>query len=219
MMKTPISVLIADDHALFTEALTKWLADISDIRVVAVVTNAEDAVTQAAEHQPDIVLMDIDMPGLGCFEAANIISEHCPNTAIIFVSAHTHDHYIERARAVEAAGYVTKAEPPESVVAAVRAAAGGGAYFSPEVQSRIIVDAGGARLASSARTRLSLLTPRELDMLRYLASGLSKKEIADMLKIRVKTVDSHVTNLMVKLDIHDRVELTRFAIREGVVQL
>lgn len=218
-MNPPISVLIADDHALFTEALVKWLEVVPDLRVVGTVAGAEDAVKQAVAHAPDVILLDIDMPGLGCFEAARIIGDHCPDTAVIFVSAHNNDHYIEQALAVGAAGYVTKNEPPKSVVAAIRAAVSGGAYFSPEVQSRIIVDTHGARLAGPGRTRLSLLTTREVDVLRYLARGLSKKQIAQTLRISVKTVDSHTTNLMEKLNVHDRVELSRFAIREGLAPL
>jgi two-component system response regulator NreC len=212
----PITVLIADDHEMFAGSLASWLRGAPDIGVVEVVDNSEAAVRQAVAGRPDVVLLDIDMPGLPCFDAARIITQHCPNCAILFVSAHTHDHYIERALAVEAAGYVTKTEPPQSVLDAIRAAVSGGAYFSPEVQSRIIVDAEGARLAEPVRTRLSLLTPRELDTLRYLARGMSKKRVAEKLGISVKTVETHTANLMDKLGIHNRVELALFAVREGL---
>lgn len=217
-MDKPISVLIADDHTLFAKALARWIADVADLRVVGLVATAEEAVRRAVKCRPDVVLLDIDMPGLSCFSAAEIIAHHCPDCAIVFVSAHTHDHYIERALAVEAAGYVTKSEPPESVVAAIRTAVSGGAYFSPEVRERIVVGADGARLGKPVRTRLSLLTPRELDVLRYLAGGMSKKDVADLLSISVKTVESHTANLMDKLGIHDRVELARFAFREGLAR-
>jgi two-component system response regulator NreC len=212
----PIAVLIADDHEMFADSLASWLRGAPDIGVVEVVDNSEAAVRQAVAGRPDVVLLDIDMPGLPCFDAARIITQHCPNCAILFVSAHTHDHYIERALAVEAAGYVTKTEPPQSVLDAIRAAVSGGAYFSPEVQSRIIVDAEGARLAEPVRTRLSLLTARELDTLRYLARGMSKKRVAEKLGISVKTVETHTANLMDKLGIHNRVELALFAVREGL---
>ncbi len=215
-MSKPITVLIADDHEMFAGSLASWLRGAPDIGVVEVVDNSEAAVRQAVAGRPDVVLLDIDMPGLPCFDAARIITQHCPNCAILFVSAHTHDHYIERALAVEAAGYVTKTEPPQSVLDAIRAAVSGGAYFSPEVQSRIIVDAEGARLAEPVRTRLSLLTPRELDTLRYLARGMSKKRVAEKLGISVKTVETHTANLMDKLGIHNRVELALFAVREGL---
>lgn len=214
----PITVLIADDHAMFAQTLADWLGATADTRVVGIVGRTEDAINQAVEHTPDVVLMDIDMPGLICFEAAEIIAQRCPSCAVIFVSAFAHDDYIEQALAVQAAGYVTKSEPPESVAAAIRAVVSGGAYFSPEVQSRIIVDSAGARLAQPRRTRLSLLTARQRDVLRYLARGLSKKQIADTLCVSVKTVEAHTTRLMDKLAIHDRVELARFAIREGLAE-
>ena len=217
-MSELISILIADDHALFADTFAGWLEAADDMHVVAVVENGDDAVSRAIEHKPDVVLLDIDMPGLSCFEAARLIVNNCPECAIIFISAHTHDYYIEQAFAVEAAGYVTKSEPPETVATAIRAAVSGGAYFSPDVQSRIIVDASGVRLASPLRTRLSLLTPRELNVLRLLAMGLSKRDIARELFLSVKTIDTHTTKLMDKLNIHDRVELARFAIREGLAQ-
>lgn len=212
------TILITDDHALFAQTLANWLRTVPEMRVVDVVAGAEQAITRAGEHRPDVVLMDIDMPGLSCFEAAEIIADRCPDCAIIFVSAFAHDHYIEQALAVEAAGYITKDEPPESLVSAIRTVVEGGAYFSPEVQSRIIVDSEGARLARPMHTRLSLLTPRELDVLRYLARGMSKKQVSETLSIAVKTVEAHATRLMEKLDIHDRVGLARFAIREGLAE-
>jgi len=187
--------------------------------VVDILTRADDAVEKVLECRPDVLLLDIDMPGLSCFEAARIIAKRCPSCALIFVSAHKHDHYIEQALAVEAAGYVTKSEPPESLVAAIHAVAAGGAYFSREIQSRIIVDTGGARLGRRAQTRLSQLTPREVEVLRYLAQGMTKKQIAQTLSVSVKTVDSHTVNLMEKLDIHKVVELTLFAVREGLAEV
>ena len=96
-MSKPISVVIADDHAMFSDSLANWLRAVPDIEVLHVASNGDDAVSQAVASQPDVVLLDIDMPGLACFDAAGIIASHCPNCAIIFVSAHTHDHYIEQA--------------------------------------------------------------------------------------------------------------------------
>jgi DNA-binding NarL/FixJ family response regulator len=104
------------------------------------------------------------------------------------------------------------------VVKAVRTVAAGGVYFSPEVQARIVVDSNGARLAAAGTTRASTLTARELEVLRYIARGLSKKDIAGIMHLSVKTVDNHSTSLMTKLNIHDRVELARYAIREGLAE-
>ena len=201
------------------EAIRARLESEADLSVIAVASDADEAVTKAVRHKPDVVLMDIDMPGLICFDAARTIKSQCPETRIIFLSAFFHDRFIEDALAVQATGYITKDEPPETVIQAVRAAVAGVAYFSPKVQSRIVVDERGARLPQGTKSRASTLTPRELEVLRYLARGLAKKEIAHIMRISVKTVDHHSSSLMGKLDIHDRVELARYAIREGLAEM
>ena len=215
----PITVLIADDHAMFAQTLANWLGATADMRVVDIVGRTEDAINQAVEHSPDVVLMDIDMPGLSCFEAARTIRAQCPDTRIIFLSAFYHDRYIEQAMAVQAWGYITKSEPEDSVVKAIRKVSADVAYFSPEVKARIVVDSRGARFARRARSRVSTLTEREMEVLRYLARGMAKKEIAHTMHISVNTVNRHTTSLMSKLDIHDRVELARYAIREGLADV
>ncbi|NLX13568.1 MAG: response regulator transcription factor [Phycisphaerales bacterium] len=217
-MSKKIAVLLADDHALVRATLADRLAAEADLEVVGQVGNADEAVSQCIQRQPDIVLMDIDMPGLQCFEAARTIQARCSNTRIIYLSAFFSDRYIEEALTVEAAGYVTKSEPPEAVIEAIRTAVAGRVYFSPEVRSRIIFTPKGARLSSTQPTRLSTLTQRELQVLRYLAKGMSKKEIARTINLSVSTVERHSDRLMKKLDIHDRVELARFAIREGLAE-
>ncbi len=198
--------------------LADRLAEEQDMQVVGTVENADAALAEAIRQEPDIILMDIDMPGLSCFHSARTIQRLCSKTCIIFLSAFFHDRYIEQALAVEAAGYLTKSEPPESVIAAIRAAAAGKSYFSPEVRARIVVDSDGTRLAQTRRSRASTLSDRELEVLRYLARGMSKKEIARTMHISAKTVSNHTTHVMDKLDIHDRVELSRFAIREGLAE-
>lgn len=217
MMK-PLRILIADDHAMMRGTLAKWLQDVENVEVVSAVANADEALAAAVQENPDIVLMDIDMPGLGCFNAARSIAGQCPDTSIIFVSAFFHDRYIEQALGVEAAGYVTKSEPPESLIDAIQTVAAGGVYFSPEVQSRIVVDSEGAKLTDQTQTRVSSLTRRELEVVRYIARGLLNKEIAQIMGISAKTVEQHTFHLMTKLDIHNRVELARFAIREGLAE-
>lgn len=213
-----ISIILADDHGLVREAMRKLLDLEADMTVVASVANAEEAVREAIDKQPDIVLMDIDMPGLYCFDAARTIQRRSPKTRVLMLSAFFHDRYIEQALAVQAAGYVTKSEPPETVKQAIRAAVAGRTYFSPEVQARVVADSQGVRLAQPTTTRVATLTDREIEVLRYLARGMSAQEVARTMHISVKTVDRHKANLMNKLDIHDRVELARFAIREGLAE-
>ncbi|MEK6238629.1 MAG: response regulator transcription factor [Planctomycetales bacterium] len=215
-MSRGISVLLVDDHALFRQPLAAKLTDEEGFVVVGDVGSAHEAVAEVARLSPDVVLMDVDMPGQSCFEAAKDIHRKSSGSQIIFLSAFFHDRYIEQALSVNALGYLTKNEPVEKVISAIRSVAAGEVYFSPEVISRIVVDEHGARLADDRRSLASLLTAREVEVLRHVARGLSKKEIADALHISVKTVENHTQNLMTKLDIHDRVKLALYAVREGL---
>lgn len=217
-MSSKITILLADDHALLRDALRDRLQNEIDFEVVGVCSDGEQAISEAKRLQPDIILMDIDMPGTICFEAAKEIKSTLPRTRVIYVSAFFNDRYIESALAAHASGYVTKDEAPEVVIEAIRRAASGVAYFSSKVQSRLVVDGDGVRLQSSSKSRVSMLTDREVEVLRYVARGMSKKAIAQVMAIAIKTVDRHSANLMSKLEIHDRVELTRFAIREGLAE-
>lgn len=216
MRKTRI--LLVDDHELVRSTLARCIDTIQGIEVIATAANGNDAIALAIEHRPDIVLMDIDMPGVLSFEAARSIQNRCPDTRIIFLSAFFSDRYIDEALAAGASGYLTKSEPVEAVEQAIRRVASGAAYFSPEVESRIVFDKDGIRLATDGKTRTSTLSARELEVLRYLTRGLSKKEMAELMHLSERTVNRHCSNLMDKLDIHDRVELTRYAIREGLTE-
>ncbi len=217
-MSNRVSILLVDDHALVRTMLGDRLDDEPGIEVVGRMEDADQAVPEAIRLEPDIVLMDIDMPGRLCFEAVRAIQDRCPQVRIIFLSAFFHDRYIEQALAVMAAGYVTKGEPPETVIEAIHAVASGRSFFSADVQARLVVDPQGLRLAHKSRSRASTLTPKELEVLRYIARGLSQKEIAAATHRSKKTVHNHCTKLMTKLDIHDRVDLVRFAIREGLAE-
>ena len=216
-MSEPITVVLADDHALVRNMLKKHLDDEHDIHVIAVAANA-DEVLAAAGMMPDVVVMDIDMPGTSCFEAARSMQRASPGTRTLFLSAFFNDAYIDQALAVEAAGYLTKTEPPETVSSAIRTAHAGGRHFSDQVTARIVVQEDGLRLRGDAHSRTAMLTDRELEVLRYVARGMSQKEIAQLIHRSEGTVHKHAKNIMAKLAIHDRVELARFAIREGLAE-
>lgn len=215
-MADPITVLLADDHSLVRDMLARTLVR-EGMQVVASVDTTDGAETYGRSEQPDVAVLDIDMPGRSIFDVARSIRETSPDTRTIFLSAFVHDHYIEQALSVEASGYLTKAEPPEVVVASIRKVVGGAASFSTEVLDRIVIGESGARLAGR-HARVALLTDREREVLGYVARGLQQKQIATLTGISIKTVQHHVTHVMEKLEIHDRVELTRFAIREGVIE-
>ena len=217
-MSKAISILIVDDHDSLRELLKDRLEAEFDMKVVGHVGDAEAATVQAAALKPDIVLMDIDMPGLSAFDAAERMKARAPDIRVIFFTAFIRDHFIERALAVKAWGYVTKSERADTLVKAIRDVSRGFAYFSPDVQARLVMGYKGPQLVHKQMSLVSTLTAREREVLGYVARGLAKKDIADTMCVSVKTVDYHCANLMDKLRIHDRVELTRFAIREGIVE-
>lgn len=217
-MREKLTVIVADDHVLVRRMLTNWLQSAGDIDVVASVGTADDAVDQAATLRPKMILLDIEMPGLQVFEAARQIQLLEPETRVVFLSGFLKDCYIEQALAVKASGYILKTESPEVVLRALRLIAEGGTYFSPPVWDRMRGDPANARAMATGRTRLAAITVREREVLSYLARGLSKKQIAQLLHLSERTINAHCSHLMDKLNIHDRVELARFAIREGLVE-
>jgi len=215
-----IKIILADDHTLLRQSLARILNETSNMTVVAEVGTADEAVDTAIRTNPDIVVLDIDMPGIAAFDAARTIQARCPQARIIFLSAFTHDRYIDAALKSNALGYLCKTEPPEKVLRAIRTVAAGQSYFSPEVQARLVVGQAGVHLGVNPEIKLraSSLTGRELEVLTYIAKGHSKKEIAKLMHLSVKTVENHTASVMTRLDIHDRVQLTRFAIREGLIE-
>ncbi len=186
--------------------------------VVGLASSGDHAIELASRTHPDVAVLDIDMPGVSAFGAARVVREVSPSTRVIFLSAFVHDSYVDEALGVEASGYLTKSQPPEAIVEAIRRVHRGGTAFSPDVLDRIVIDSDGVGLGVATRTRLDILTEREREVLSYVARGLPQKQIARLAGISLKTVQHHVTHIMDKLEIHDRVELARFAIREGVVE-
>jgi DNA-binding NarL/FixJ family response regulator len=205
-------VMLVDDHEMVRSALANAIAGLEGFVVCGQAERADEALARAADARPDVLVMDIDMPGMICFDAVERLRATHPAVRVIILSAFFHDRYIDEALRVGAAGYVVKGGPLDDLFDALRAVAGGESYFSAEVRSRMA----GPR--PEACTRAATLTERQLEVLRYLARGLSKKEIASTMGLSVKTVEHHCGNLMEKLDIHDRVELARYAIREGLAE-
>ncbi len=214
-----IRLVLIDDHAMVRDSLASRLENETDLNVVGVAGVAGAGKEEVFRLRPDVVLMDIDMPGMSCFHAARQIHREWPEIRIVFLSAFTNDSYIEQALAVKARGYLTKKDGTGMIVDAVRTVAMGGVHFSQEVRSRLIVDGEQVRLGVEGQTtRGSMLTVRELEVLRYIAGGMAKKEIGNTMDLSVKTIESHSNSIMQKLNIHDRVELALYAIREGLAE-
>lgn len=217
-LERPITLLIVDDHGMIRDSLSDSLSRDADFQVVGVAEDGDEAIAKVIECRPDVVLMDIDMPGISCFDAIQIIRSRAPETRFILVTAYEHDEHIEQALRVKANGFVTKHEGIASLAEAVRSVAGGRIHFSPEILNRLVIKGDEIKLDNPPRSRLSILSPRERELLRVLARGVSLKDAAAVLGISYKTADKQKASLMAKLDIHDRVELARYAIREGLVE-
>jgi DNA-binding NarL/FixJ family response regulator len=213
------AILLADDHLLLRGTLGRLLDTQPDMVVVASVGTGDEAISEARRLLPDIVLMDIDMPGTTCFDAARAIQACSPESKIAFLSAFLSDRYIEQALALRAWGYMLKTAPPDLILQAIRKMASGITFYSPEVQSRMVLEHGSLRLIAEGVPRTSTLSQREVQVLHYIASGLAQKEIAEIMHLSGHTVHRHTTSIMNKLNTHDRVELARLAIREGLVEL
>jgi DNA-binding NarL/FixJ family response regulator len=211
-----LKIMLVDDHALIRDMLAEYLGRESSFSVVAVASSAREAVDLARECHPQVVIMDVEMPGMVCFDAAETMLNDDPEIRIVFLSAHAQDHDIEQALRIGAFGYLTKGISPETLVSAVHQVADNRPYFSPDVRDRIIFESTRRLNADAGKSRITTLSPREVQVLRYVGRGLAKKEIAVIMHVNMKTVEKHTGNLMRKVDIHDRVGLARFAICKGI---
>jgi DNA-binding NarL/FixJ family response regulator len=212
-----IRVLVADDHALVREGVRALLRPTDDVEVVGEAADGREAIEAARRLQPDVVLMDVAMPGLGGLEATLALQRECPRTRVLVLTQYEDREYVTRFLKAGAAGYVLKKTVGADLPAAIRAAARGGLVLDPEVARAALAPPGGD--GSAADDVYDALTDREKQVLRLVAEGRANKEIADVLGISVKTAMTHRAHVMQKLDLHDRTELVKFALRKGVIRL
>ena len=222
-MKThPIGVLVADDHTIVRRGLVSLLSLDEGIEVVGEATDGRVAVDRAMELDPDVVLMDISMPGLNGLEATRQIKKEMPHIKVLVLSAHDKDEYILNVVRSGADGYLLKNTSAEDLYAAIRAVHSGHAFFSPSV-SKVLLDSyvhgGKGEDTGGATPADQRLTPREREIIQLVAEGKTHQEAATLLHISVRTVDTHCVNIMKKLDIHDSAGLVRYAITNGIVIL
>jgi len=214
-----IRVLLADDHTLFRQGIRTLIAAEPDMEIVADVANGIQAIERAAETRPDLVLMDIGMPGLSSFEATRQIKKNRPETKVIFLTMYDDEDYLVEGMEVGASGYVLKDSPSTQLVAAMRDVIRGGSYLSPRMLSQLVDDFRSRIKSANRLPRFATLTPREREVLKILAEGSSVKEIACDLNLSVKTVEAHKFNLMRKLDIHNKAQLVQYAIRKKIIKI
>jgi DNA-binding NarL/FixJ family response regulator len=213
-----IRVLCVDDHPLLVEGIRARLEFEPNLELVGELTSADNLVAQAEKHAPDIVLMDVAMPGLDPFVAATELRRRLPETKTVFLSAHIRDHYVDAAFRAGAWGYLYKGDDMEDIVGALKRVAEGEYVFSPHVLERVRIQKPAGKPPTPQRSsKLDALTPTETQVLRMMGKGLSRTQIAQTLHRSVKTIDTHRAAIMKKLDIHDRTELAVFAIHEGLI--
>jgi NarL family two-component system response regulator LiaR len=215
-MTEPITVLIVDDHKVVREGVRAFLETQPDITVVGEAESGEAAVDLVAEHAPDVVLMDLVMPGLDGVDATRLVKQASPRTRVIVLTSYHQDEHIFPAIRAGALSYLLKDVGPEELADAVRKAAAGDAVLHPRVAARVVQELHGAR--PDEPNPFTELSERELDVLRVIADGLSNAEIAERLVISEKTVKSHVSNILSKLHLADRTQAAVYAWREGVVR-
>jgi DNA-binding NarL/FixJ family response regulator len=212
MSQRSISIVLADDHAVMRDGVQMVLEAQPDLHVIGTADNGAEAVDLVDTLRPDIAVLDIAMPNTNGLAAAREIRERAPATKIIFLSMHEGEEYLKEALRAGAAGYVLKRAAATDLVAAIRAVQRGDAYLDPAL-TRTFDD-----LRDRDAGRLADLTERELEVLKLVAEGLTNRQIAARLVISVKTVQSHRTNIMEKLDLHDRTDLVKYAIRRGLIE-
>ncbi len=214
-----IRVLLTDDHALFRKAIRTLLSREADIEVVGEAENGSQSVEKVAELNADVVLLDIGMSGLSSFEATRQIKKIRPETKILFLTMYDDEDYLVECMEVGGHGYVLKDSPAPQLLAAIRDVYRGGSYLSPKMLSQLVGDFKSRIKTAHQRPRYATLTPREKEILKFLAEGQSAKEIATHLKLSVKTVEAHRFNLMGKLNIHNQAQLVHYAVRHKIIRI
>lgn len=217
---TPTSatrILLADDHALVRHGVRMILEGDSDFTVVAEAGDGLEAIDAASGTSADLALLDVTMPRMTGLQATRELRRRHPDLAVVLLSMHAHEQYLYEAVRAGAAGYVLKSAVDHELVDACRLAMAGGGFVCPNsvdesVRARV------AAVADGDHDAPNLLSVRELEVLRLIAEGTSGREVADTLFISEKTVDRHRANIFGKLGVRDRVELTRYAIRTGLIE-
>ena len=215
----PIRCIVVDDHTLFRDGVRRLLESEPDFQVIGEAHDAVEALEKVRELQPDVVLMDIGMPGMSSFEAARLIEKNYPRTKLIFLTMYEDEEYLLQCLDVGAAGYVLKDAPAPRLISAVREVYQGRKYLSPQVVEKLVDDFRARSHGSPGLARSSTLTPREREVVKMIAEGNSVKEIANLIGLSVKTVEAHKFNLMRKLDIHNKAQLVTYAIQKKIVKM
>jgi len=211
-------VLLVEDHTIVRKGLRSLLDKETGIKVVEEAEDGREAILKAEELYPDVVVMDIAMPGLNGLEATRQIKKRFPDIKIIILTMHANEEYILQSLKAGASGYLVKKAAPVELISAINAVHKGNSFLSPSI-SRTVIDEyiRRSKEISEGEEGFEQLTVREREVLQLIAEGRKTREIAELLYISIKTVETHRAHIMNKLDIHSTAELTRYAIRKGII--
>jgi len=212
-----IKILIADDHAIVRNGLRRLLEEQSDMVVVGEANDGLQTVKKVKSLRPNVALVDIAMPKLSGLEAVGLIKEAVPDTQVVLLSMHEKDAYVDRALASGAKGYVLKASPTSDVLEAIRAVYNNKYFLSSKVNAQIIDTYLRNRKDNSEVSGYNLLSEREQQVFRLLVEGRETSDTADILCISLKTVKKHRANIMKKLNVHNMVEMVKYAVKIGII--
>jgi len=215
-MSDAITLILADDHSMIRMGLKAYFNTLPDIEVVGEAATGEEALNLVAQHLPDVVLMDLLMPGMGGVEATRKVRRISPSTQVIILTSYHEDEHIFPAIRAGALSYVLKDIDPDDLAEVIRRAHQNEAVLHPRIAARLVKEMQGSRNVTP--NPYADLTDREMDVLREIASGKSNREIAEALYIGEKTVKTHITNILSKLHLADRTQAAVFAWQEGIVR-
>jgi DNA-binding NarL/FixJ family response regulator len=210
---TPLRILLADDHVTMRHGLRLLIDSQADMKVVSEANDGRAAIDNALALKPDVIVMDISMPGVNGLAATRTLKQRQPGIAIVTLTRHGDDAYVQELLRAGVAGYVLKQSPPNELLQAIRAAAAGGQYVDSALTARVTARAVGR--ADKVNTPAATPTERESEVLRLIASGYSNKEIAGRLSLSVKTVEAHKANAMRKLGLSGRIDIVKYAVLQG----
>lgn len=213
-----IKIIVADDHKIIREGLCGLLEKEDDLQIIAQAQDGRETIELVKKHSPDVVIMDIGMPGLNGIEATRHIASEYPKVKIIALSMHSDKKFVKEMLKAGASGYLLKNCAFEELDKAVRIVSSGKTYLSPSI-SDVIVDNYVRTSSETAHTVFSVLSNREREVLQLLAEGQNTKQIAMSLHVSPKTIETHRSKIMQKLDIDNIADLTKYAIREGLTSL
>ena len=212
-----IRILLADDHTLVRAGVRALLEELPDVTVVAEAADGHQTLAFVKAHRPDVVFMDVAMSGLNGLETTARLTKEFPDVRVIILSMHANEEYIWQALRAGASGYLLKSASTAELELALKAVNNGETYLDPAIARRVI--AGYASGAARQKSPIEQLSPRQREILQLIAEGRTTKEIAFLLNLSAKTVETHRSQLMERLDIHDVPGLVRYAIRQGLVSV